>query len=51
MAKSPARSNREIRKPKAPRPQPETAIPLRGAGPGAAASAMANPARKPKGGA
>lgn len=49
MAKSPTRSNREIRKPKALKPQPETAIPATSAAPGAAARGTASPARKPKG--
>ena len=51
MAKSPTRGNRESRKPKALRPQPETAIAPRSAVSGAAAMGAGSPARRPKGGA
>lgn len=51
MAKSPTRGNRENRKPKGLRPQPETDSIARNAAPGAAAVGTGSPARKPKGGA
>jgi hypothetical protein len=46
MAKSPTRSNREIRKPKAQRPPPEAATSSRNVAPDAATASLA---RKPKG--